>query len=126
VSLPNNVAPRLLAQAAIEQLNQWSIADTPLGMIYARMNHEANVWAKVTVESIRGRLLVCAAPEMIFTVMIADARFSVEAIEQWTKLSSKHASSTIEGLQIWCANGDWVFLTEQIAESRTLSLVQHS
>jgi hypothetical protein len=122
----SRVAPQILSEKAIEQLKQWRIADTALGMIYARANHEASVWARVTIESIHDRLLICAGDEMHFMLMIANARFSVEALEHWSKPAITSAYSTVEGLQIWCTNGDWVFLTEQIAESRTLSLVHHS
>jgi hypothetical protein len=120
------VTPQILSEKAIEQLNQWRIADAALGMIYARANHEASVWARVTIDSIHDRLLICAGDEMHFMLMIANARFSIEALEHWSKPAMTSAYSTVEGLQIWCTNGDWVFLTEQIAESRTLSLVHHS
>jgi hypothetical protein len=120
------ITPQVLSEKAIEQLNQWRIADTALGMIYARANHEASVWARVTIESIHDRLLICAGRDMHFMLTIASARFSIEALEHWSKPAVNSTYSTVEGLQIWCANGDWVFLTEQIDASRTLSLVHHS
>jgi hypothetical protein len=121
-----HIAPTLQTEIAIEQLNRWRVTDTSLGMIYARVNHEASVWARVTIDSIHDRLLICAGDDMHFVATISAARFSIEALEQWSKSGPASTSSTIEGLQIWCANGDWVFLTEQIAASRALSLVHHS
>jgi hypothetical protein len=120
------ITPQVVSEKAIEQLNQWRIADTALGMIYARANHEASVWARITIESIHDRWLICAGRDMHFMLTIANARFSIEALEHWSKPVVNSTYSTVEGLQIWCVNGDWVFLTEQIDASRTLSLVHHS
>ncbi len=52
------------------------------------------------------------------------ARFSVETLETWHKdaVGSRLAqNASLEGLQIWLANGDWLFLTEQIESSANLA-----
>jgi hypothetical protein len=117
-------AKTIAEQQALEQLNRWMLDQTALGMIYARPMHETSVWAQVAVHSLLSHRLICAGEHMNFMLMIVDATFSVESLQVWTEpMQQKHATR-IEGLQIWCANGDWLFLTEQIAQSRSLSLQQ--
>jgi hypothetical protein len=115
---------KLAEQQALEQLNRWMLDQTALGMIYARPMHETSVWAQVAVHSLLSHRLICAGEHMNFMLMIVDATFSVESLQVWTELMQQKHATRIEGLQIWCANGDWLFLTEQIAQSRSLSLQQ--
>lgn len=111
-------------QQALEQLNRWMIDQTALGMIYARPMHETSVWAQVCIHSLLSHRLICASEHMNFMLMIVDATFSVESLQVWAEPMQQKQATRIEGLQIWCANGDWLFLTEQIAQSRSLSSQQ--
>jgi hypothetical protein len=112
----------LAPQKAQEQLNRWMNDKTELGMIYARPKHQANVWARVTVNSQYSHRLVCENEHMNFMLSIADATFSIESLQSWELSMEPSDRTVIEGLQIWCADGDWLFLTEQIAQSCTLSM----
>jgi hypothetical protein len=112
----------LAPQKAQEQLNRWMNDKTELGMIYARPKHQANVWARVTVNSQYSHRLVCENEHMNFMLAIADATFSIESLQSWELSMEPSDRTVIEGLQIWCADGDWLFLTEQIAQSCALSI----
>ncbi len=109
---------------AQEQLIRWMNDKTELGMIYARPKHQANVWARVTVNSQYSGRLVCENEHMNFMLAIADATFSIESLQSWNFSMPASDRVVVEGLQIWCADGDWLFLTEQIAQSRAISLKQ--
>lgn len=114
----------LAPHKAQEQLNRWMNDKTELGMIYARPKHQANVWARVTVNSQYSGRLVCENEHMNFMLVIVDATFSIESLQSWNFSMPASDRAVVEGLQIWCADGDWLFLTEQIAQSRALSLKQ--
>jgi hypothetical protein len=123
VSAPGTRPRKTLApQKAQEQLNRWMNDKTELGMIYARPKHQANVWARVTVNSQYSHRLVCENEHMNFMLAIADATFSIESLQSWELSMQPSDRTVIEGLQIWCADGDWLFLTEQIAQSCALSM----
>ena len=107
---------------AREQLRRWSEEATALGMIYARANHHANTWARVTISAPTVGRLICENKHMHFSLSIDNATFSIESLQCWDQTMHPSDRSAIEGLQIWCADGDWLFLTEQIAQSRSLSL----
>ena len=109
-------------QQAQEQLRRWSDDNTALGMIYARADHHANTWARVTVSAPASGRLICENEHMHFMLSIDKATFTIESLQCWDVSMPPSDRSAIEGLQIWCADGDWLFLTEQIAQSRTLSL----
>ncbi len=114
----------LALHQAQEQLNRWMSDKTELGMIYARPKHQANVWARVTVDLHYSGRLVCINKYMNFMLAIVDATFSIESLHSWNSSMPTSDRAVVEGLQIWCADGDWLFLTEQIALSRALSLKQ--
>jgi hypothetical protein len=118
------VRKALAPHKAQEQLNRWMNDKTELGMIYARPKHQANVWARVTINSQYSSRLVCENEHMNFMLVIVDATFSIESLQSWNSSMPPAERSVVEGLQIWCADGDWLFLTEQIAQSRALSLKQ--
>jgi hypothetical protein len=107
---------------ARQQLARWSSDRTALGMIYARANHSANMWARVTVSAPNSGRLLCQNEQMHFMLSIDNAAFTIESLDCWDHSMPPSDRAAIEGLQIWCTDGDWLFLTEQIAASRTLSL----
>jgi uncharacterized membrane protein len=114
----------LAEQQAQQQLARWMREETALGMIYARPLHETSVWAQVTISALLSHRLMCQSEHMNFMLMIEGATFSVESLQYWVEPMQKKNAMRVEGLQIWCANGDWLFLTEQIAHSRSMSLQQ--
>ena len=109
-------------QQAHEQLWRWNSEDIALGMIYARANHHSSVWARVTIGAPTASHIICESENMHFMLSIHNATFTIESLQSWNQSMPLSDRSAIEGLQIWCEDGDWLFLTEQIAQSRTLSL----
>ena len=107
---------------AREQLGRWSNDGTALGMIYARADHHADIWARITINAPASGRLLCENEHMRFMLSIDNATFTIESLQCWDLSMPSSDRSAIEGLQIWCEDGDWLFLTEQIVQSRTLSL----
>ncbi len=106
---------RCSSKGALEQHSRWRQDHTNLGVIYARSGHQCSLWSKARIGLLMEIRLMLRSDDMTFTIDIVDASYSVESLQYWENFAWSHEPANVEGLQVWGANGDWLFLTEQIA-----------
>jgi hypothetical protein len=91
-------------------------------MNYARAGSDAHLWSKADVSALMNERLVLRSDMMNLMIDIANASYSIESLQHSANLATSRTPALIEGLQIRCANGDWLLLTEQIDQPRQLSV----
>jgi hypothetical protein len=126
-----SLVKRCTPKEALDQLGRWYQQRTALGMIYARAEFGANLWSKCAIVGLVNDRIVLNGDALHFMIDIAEAAYSVESLQHWTNVAAASGLSqpamrhpaVMEGLQIWCKNGDWLFLTEQIERSNEFAMM---
>lgn len=106
--------PAIDLDQALGTLQHWRADATSLSAMYARAGGMPLVTAKLRVEGVSAHKLELSGTQTHFVFDLAGARFNWEAVPFFSApFMSGAPSAEVTGLQVWLANGDYLFLAEQ-------------